>query len=276
MERASLDTICGTLSYAMGIEAPKNAAAPGNAFVEYLDKKLLGQKVDRILMYNPDAIAQWVYEKHTYYTKEVVSKTDFELPLCSVYPPVTPVCFGTMYTGAQPAVHGIEKYDKPVIRIDTIFDALIRAGKKPLIVAVNNCSISKIFLERDMDYQILGSNEEVNAAAVQAILADKHDFIVVYNGNYDSRMHRAGPEAPETLSELKCNSRTFGMLSELVKNRWGHHNTLVGFAMDHGCHALEPHYNKAGKMTCGTHGADIPEDMHIVHRYQVYPKTEET
>ena len=43
--------------------------------------------------------------------------------------PVTPVCFGTMYTGAQPAVHGIQKYEKPVIQIDTIFDALIRAGK---------------------------------------------------------------------------------------------------------------------------------------------------
>lgn len=272
MERVSLDTICGTLTYAMGIEAPEKAAAPAPEFVKYLDEVLQGRKADRILMYNPDAIAQWVYEKHTYYTEEVVKRTDFEIPLCSVYPPVTPVCFGTMYTGAQPAVHGIEKYDKPVIKTDTIFDALIRAGKKPLILAVDNCSIAKIFLEREMDYQIYDSYEAVNAAAVQAIMEDKHDFIVVYNGNYDSRMHRAGPEAPETLSELKCNSRTFGMLSDLVKNSWSHHNTLVGFAMDHGCHPLEPHYNKAGKMTCGTHGANIPEDMHIVHRYRVYPK----
>lgn len=272
MDRVSLDTISGTLAYAMGIEAPEKAEKPADAFKEYLDKSLQGQKADRILMYNPDAIGQWVYEKHPYFTEEVVKRTDFEIPLCSVYPPVTPVCFGTMYTGAQPAVHGIQKYEKPVIQIDTLFDALIRAGKKPLIIAVNNCSLAKIFLERDMDYLIFATYEEVNAAAVQAIIEDKHDFIVVYNGNYDSRMHRAGPEAPETLSELKCNSRTFGMLSELVRNYWGHHNTLVGFAMDHGCHALEPHYNKAGKLTCGTHGDDIPEDMHIAHRYQVYPK----
>jgi len=272
MERVSLDTICATLTYAMGIEPPKMAAAPSNAFVEYVDQAFGGEKADRILMYNPDAIAQWVYEKHPYFTEEVVSRTDFEIPLRSVYPPVTPVCFGTMYTGAQPEVHGIQKYEKPVITIDTIFDALLRAGKKPLIIAVNNCSLSKIYLERDMDYMILPSTEAVNAAAMQAIIEDKYDFIVVYNGNYDSRMHRAGPEAPETLSELKCNSRTFGLLSELVKNNWGHHNTLLAFAMDHGCHALEPHYNKAGKMTCGTHGEDIPEDMHIVHRYQAYPK----
>ncbi len=39
----------------------------------------------------------------------------------------------TMYTGAQPAVHGITAYAKPVIKIDTIFDALIRAGKNPLL-----------------------------------------------------------------------------------------------------------------------------------------------
>lgn len=275
MKRESLDTICASLAYAMGIHAPNMAAAPAASFVEYLDTALQGQKADRILMYNPDAVAQWIYEKYPYFTEEAVKRTDFEIPLCSVFPPVTPVCFGTMYTGAQPQVHGIEKYEKPVIKIDTIFDALTRAGKKPLIIAVNNCSLSKIFLERDMDYLILDSYEAVNAAAVQAIIEDKHDFIVVYNGNYDSRMHRAGPEAPETLSELKCNSRTFGMLSELVKTYWSHHNTLVAFAMDHGCHALEPHYNKAGKMTCGSHGEDTPEDMHIVHRYQVYPKVSE-
>lgn len=44
-----------------------------------------------------------------------------------------------------------------------------------------------------MNYLIFATYEEVNAA-VQAIMEDKYDFIVVYNGNYDSRMHRAGLE----------------------------------------------------------------------------------
>lgn len=66
----------------------------------------------------------------------------------TVMPSVTPVCFGTMYTGAQPEVHGIQKYEKPVIKIDTFFDALIRAGKKPVIVATPKCSLSNIYLER--------------------------------------------------------------------------------------------------------------------------------
>ena len=49
---------------------------------------------------------------------------------------------------------------KPVIKIDTIFDAPIRAGKKPLIVTSSHeCSMSKIYLERNMDYFFYGTME---------------------------------------------------------------------------------------------------------------------
>jgi predicted AlkP superfamily pyrophosphatase or phosphodiesterase len=63
---------------------------------------------------------------------EIKQKMDVEIPFSTVMPSVTPVCFGTMYTGAQPQVHGIQAYVKPVITIDTIFDAFIRNGKKLL------------------------------------------------------------------------------------------------------------------------------------------------
>ena len=177
-------------------------------------------------------------------------------------PPKTPVCFGTMYTGAQPEVHGIRRYEKPVIKIDTIFDALIRAGKKAAILGDSTCSLGKIFLERDMDYFIYPTEEEINAKAAELILQDQYDFIVIYNGNYDSRMHKVGPEDPEALGELKYNVRTFGMLCELVKNHWQDHTTLIGFAMDHGCHEIDGN--------CGSHGLDMPEDLNIIHMYGVY------
>lgn len=269
---SSLDTIAGALCYAMGIEAPACAAAPNKVLVDYIDEKLHGGKVDRVLMYNPDAVAQWVSEKYPYFMKEAVESAELELPLCTVMPSVTPVCFATMYTGAQPEIHGIQAYEKPVIKIDTIFDALIRAGKKPLIIAYATCSMSKIYLERDMDYILVDTVDQANAAACQAVLEDKYDFIAVYNGNYDSRMHQYGPEAPEVLAELKCNARTFATLTEMVKTHWQHHNTLMGFAMDHGCHETEPVIKPSGKVYYGTHGQDIPEDMNIVHRYQIHPK----
>ena len=262
----SLDTLCAGLCYALGIDPPKEAAAPNADLCAYIDKQLNGQKVDRIFMYNPDAVAQWLFEKYPHFFKEVTSRTDLQLPLCTVMPSVTPVCFGTMYTGAQPAVHGIQAYAKPVITIDTIFDALLRAGKKPAIVATNECSMSKIYLERDMDYYFFDSVEKANAKAAQLILEDKHDFIAVYNGNYDTRMHKTGPESVDALGELRTNAKAFGMFEEMIAEHWANHNALIGFAMDHGCHEIDG--------DCGSHGLDTDEDLNITHFYKLLPKTE--
>ena len=268
----SLDTLCAALAYAMGIDAPEHAAAASEGLCEYVDKAFGGRKADRILMYNPDAIAQWIYEKYPQLMKAATAKVEIEVPFCTVMPSVTPVCFGTMYTGAQPCVHGIQKYEKPVIKIDTLFDALIRAGKKPVIISTRKCSMGNIYLERDMDYILPKTMSEVNAAAARVIMEDKHDFVLVYNGNYDYRMHRVGCEGMEALAELRCNSRSFDTLLELVKEHWQGHNTLVGFAMDHGCHDIEPFVaKKDGQLRRGSHGQDIDEDLNVLHRYQIIP-----
>ncbi len=259
----SLDTLCGALCYAMGIEKPAMAAEKNETLSSYVDEALKGAKADRVLMYNPDAIAEWIAEKYANLLKKVTEKTDVAVPFQTVMPSVTPVCFGTMYTGAQPSVHGIQKYEKPVIRIDTMFDAMIRAGKKPVIIADNKCSMAHIFLEREMDYFFYDSYEEVNAKAAELILEDKYDFIAVYNGNYDSVMHKTGPESTAALSEMRTNAETFATLYQLVKDHWKKHNTLIGFAMDHGCHEIDGE--------CGSHGLDMPEDLNIVHRYKILP-----
>ena len=259
----SLDALCGALAYIMGIEAPEKAAAPEKTLCEYADQIFGGQKADRIFLYNPDAVAQWIQEKYPQLMEQVTKYTDLKVPFSTVFPPKTPVCFGTMYTGAQPEVHGIQKYEKPVIRIDTWFDALIRAGKKPAILATTDCSMALIFRERDMDYYIYDTIEEVNAKAVQLIREDKHDFIAVYNGNYDEKLHDYGPEHINTLSELRVNDTVFAHFSLLIREAWKHHNTLMGFAMDHGCS-----YTSMGK---GMHGKDLDADMNIVHHYKAYP-----
>lgn len=262
----SLDTLCAALCYALGIEAPKEAAEPNPLLADYIDRQLNGQKADRIFMYNPDAVAQWIFEKYPHYFKEVTARTDLQLPMCAVMPSVTPVCFGTMYTGAQPAVHGIQEYAKPVIKIDTIFDALLRAGKKPALVSTEKDSMGKIFLERDIDYYLCDSIEKVNAKAAQLIVENKHDFICVYNGNYDARMHKTGPESAEALGELRTNAKAFGMFYEMIAEHWTGQNTLMGFAMDHGCHEIDG--------DCGSHGLDMDEDLNITHFYKVLPKSD--
>lgn len=261
MNPNSLDTLCASLCYALGVEPPEHAAAPNKALTDYIHKVFDGQKADRVVMYNPDAIGQWLFEKYPQLFTEVVEATELQLPLRSPMPPKTPVCFGTMYTGAQPEVHGIQKYVKPVITIDTIFDALIRAGKRPVILAYGKASMGKIYLERDMDYYVLDNVAQVNAKAAQLILEDQHDFYAIYNGNYDYRMHRsAGPESMEALAELRHNVLTYRTFDEMITEHWGHHRTLMGFAMDHGCHLTAN--------GDGDHGLDIPEDRNITHFYK--------
>ena len=259
LNKYSLDTLCGALAYAMGIQTPAHAAEANEMLTEYVDTAFGGKKADRVFMDNPDAIAQWIYEKYPTLLREVTEKTQLQLPLRSVMPSVTPVCFGTMYTGAQPEVHGIQAYVKPVITIDTIFDALLRAGKRPVLLSYGNSSLSKIYLEREMDYYIFESIAQVNAKAAELIKEDKYDFYVVYNGNYDSRMHKVGPEAVEALGELRINAHAFSVFEELIKEHWKDHRTLLGFAMDHGCHEIDDG---------GSHGLDMPEDLNICHFYQ--------
>lgn len=263
LNSVSLDTVCSALCYAMGIDAPSYAAPANETLVKYISSKFEGRKADRILMYNPDAVAMWIYRKYSFFTRELPGLAELEVPLRSVMPSVTPVAFGTMYTGAQPEIHGIRKYEKPVIKIDTIWDALLRAGKKACIIADTECSMGKIFLERDMDYFLYGTLGEVNAKAAEVIIEDKYDFIAVYNGNYDTWMHKYGPESPEALAELRSDTYEFAQLQALVKKYWTHHNTLMGFAADHGCHEIDG--------SCGSHGLDMPEDLNILHLYQAIP-----
>ena len=122
--------------------------------------------------------------------------------------------------------------------------------------------MSSIYLEREMDYYIYPSLEEVNAKAAELIIDDKYDFIAVYNGNYDGFMHRYAPESAEALAELRANVRTYGIFDAMIREHWKNHRTLVGFATDHGCHEIDG--------GCGSHGLAMDEDLNITHFYKVY------
>lgn len=260
-----LDSLCASLCDIMGIDTPKEAAKSCSKITDYAQNVFGGEKADRIFMYNPDAVAEWIVEKYPHLVKEVINSAGIKVPFCTMMPSVTPVCFGTMYTGAKPEVHGIKAYEKPVIKIESIFDVLINAGKKCAICSTSGDSLSKIFLERDMDYFIFDTVEEVDAKAVELIIKDEHDFILVYNRDYDMIMHKYGPESVEALAELRSNSEDFAMFDALIKKHWGKHNTFLGFATDHGCHEIDGN--------CGSHGLDMAEDLNIVHFYTAYPKS---
>lgn len=263
MNTTSLETLAAALAYAMGVEPPEHAAAPNEDLTAYVDSCFAGKKADRVFIYNTDAIGQWMIEKYPYFSEEVRERTELAIPFQTVNPPKTPVAFGTMYTGAPPKVHGIEVYEKKLITIDTLFDALARAGKKVALLTIRGYSMAVIFAGRPIDYYFYSSWSEVNAKAVELILKDEYDFILTYNANYDDILHKKGAESPEALGEMRSNFRTYCMFDQLIRNHWRKHNVLIGTGMDHGCHDKED-----GK---GVHGDDIPEDRNILHFYKIYP-----
>lgn len=243
----------------LGVPCHEGAAEPLAPVPEAARKKFGGEGCTRVFYYNPDAVALWIYEKYRAFFEPMERGADLVLPLRSVVPPVTPVCFASMYSGLQPEQHGIRKYEKPVLKVPTVFDDLAKAGKRAAIVSTAGDSISEIFLGRDIDYFIYKTKQECNEKALELIAEGKHDFTVLYNGDYDHWMHRFGPEGKKPLRSLRENIETYCALRSAIAKSWAGQRTLLAFAPDHGCHARFGIF--------GDHGIDQPSDMQIPHFY---------
>ena len=225
------------------------------------EKKLKDKNIDRVVIYNPDAVALWLYQKYTHLFSEAAINSDLALPMLSVMPSVTPVCFASMYTGLMPEKHGIKAYVKPILKCDTIFDRFIAENKKAAIVSTSGDSISKIFLQREMDYFIYDTVDEVNKKALELIDEDNYDLIVIYNGDYDGTMHGVGPENEKAMNALKSNLTYYNNLIKAINEKWKNHNVFYGFCPDHGCHEIDGGF--------GSHGLEMEEDMNVIHFYGI-------
>lgn len=258
------NTICltqtaATVAALMDFPAPAAAAEPIRVVLDAARERFGGAPVERMLLYNPDAIAMWLFQKYTHLFAGAMLHSSLTLPMLSVMPSVTPVCFASMYTGVMPEVHGIRAYEKPVLKCETLFDAALAAGRRVAIVSTEGDSISKIFLERDLAYFILPTPEECNAKAAELMERDACDILVLYNRNYDSTMHRHGPESEQALRELASNANTFASFAQLARRAWRGKRAALAFLPDHGCHEIDD--------GLGSHGLEMPEDMNIVHFY---------
>lgn len=260
-----------------------SAARPLASVLDASSSAFGGACCDRVFMYNPDAIACWIYQKYKAYfapletgcaaaggslSKDAgADKADaafkaggapLMLEMRSVVPPKTPVCFASMYSGLTPEEHGIRKYEKPVLTVPTIFDALPAAGKKVAIVSTAGDSISLIFLNRPVDYFIYKTKQECNKKALELIREDTYDVIVLYNGDYDYWMHRVTPTGFMARRALRENISTYCTIRDAISTHWKQHRTALAFAPDHGCHA------KFG-IPPGDHGEESEHDMNIAH-----------
>lgn len=266
----TIQAVTPTLCHLLGLDPPALCAVPpldrvlGAAYA-----RLGGSRVERCLVYAPDAIGNHLQAGFPDLFTEVARLAPVTVPLRAVFPPKTPVCFASMFTGSPPADHGIRQYEQPVLRCDTLFDALVRAGRRVAIVAVADSSIDRIFRGRDLDYYSERYDPEVTARALALIEADRHELILAYHQEYDDRLHETTPFTDSAILAFRHHVAAFGELVEAAHTRWLRHHRVIVFAPDHGAH-LDP------ETMTGAHGEDIPQDMELTHFYSFAASGEAT
>ena len=288
--------VAHSLTDAMGVQPPRDAEEPIPMIETLVKTFCVSGKAEKMLIFCPDAIGQWLIQKYTMDFAPVMRHTQLQIPLCAAFPPVTPVNFASIFTGTQPSVHGIRKYEKKLLNpqeVDTIFDAFVRAGKKVALVAIENSSMGTIFRYRDgIDYfiedEIEFTNDPDGATTVRRglELLDKtdengepyYDVVLVYSMKYDDNIHETWPESAKSLHAMKCHNQQFEQLAEKTAEVWAKYDTFLAYITDHGIHA--DHHSNDGilkdKDGRGNHYADIPEDMNVSHFFGIQParKTE--
>lgn len=245
----SLSRFAATVCAANNIEPPKQAAEGLEAVADKFSSP------ERTVIFNPDAIGQRLYQCYFEKFAPLVKYSSCAVPFASPMPTVTPVCFATMYTGTLPEIHGIKRYEKPVVTTDSLFDAFVRAGKRVALVAVDRSSMATIFTGKQIDYFLTPYDGEAVEKAEELIAADEYDLVSVYTQGYDDTMHRTGPESEESLAELDRQIAYYDRIAKACVQTG--RKTLLTFSPDHGIHKTDD-----GR---GAHGLLIPEDVNTLH-----------
>jgi hypothetical protein len=254
----SICSIAPTISRLMGLKPP--ADSDSDVIEEVIDRgRDLGiDRVTRCLIFTPDAIGSDLVRKHGPLFLPVVRHAPLKIQLRSVFPPKTPVCYASMFTGTLPDVHGIREYVKRPPEADTLFDVITRAGGRAAIVAVKDSSLDTIFRRTGAEHFSETGGRAVTERAVALSEADRHNLIVAYQQEYDDTVHGGHPESEEGLAAVRRHIADFGSIAAALKKNWNRRPYLVAFAPDHGAH-FDP------TLGTGAHGEDIPEDMGVTH-----------
>jgi hypothetical protein len=91
--------------------------------------------------------------------------------------------------------------------------------------------------------------------------------VVVYNQEYDDRMHHTYPESAESMLALRHQIGSFDRLCRAAREGWAGEDVLLVWATDHGIHVAD--------MGNGAHGSDREDDLNVVHFFGVIPARDE-
>ena len=261
----SIGDLTATVCTLCGLELPQQCAGtPIPAVIDQGDKLMDGVgKTQKVVLFCADALGEHQRKHYADDFARIEKIAGFRILSTSVMPSVTPVCYGSIFSGAAPCVHGIEKYEKPVLKIDTMFDAFARAGKNVAICAINSCSIDMIFRKRNVDYYSMQTDARCREMTERLLREDDYDMIICYSTDYDHLSHHTGCDSEESVTALKNCVQYFEDFARLTDEIWANYNHTLVWAPDHGNHPISEN--------SGTHGTNTPEDMLVNHFYKITP-----
>jgi len=245
-----------TLTQLLEIAAPKLATC-----TPFSELESYAGKIKKALIYCPDAFGVHALTHLPRLEVRIQATSTHQVALQAVFPPVTPVCFASLFTGGAPKEHGIEKYAKPVLTCDTLFDALIRARKKVALVAVADSSVDRIFRDRALDYFSMPYDPLVTMKTLELMKSGEHDVIIAYHQEYDDLLHDTSPFSELAIKALERHTETWEFLVRSCRKIWKK-EFVAAFTPDHGAHT-DP---KTGR---GDHGEQRPEDMDLRHFFHL-------
>lgn len=263
----SIGDLTPTICELFGVPEPAVCGAVAVAPIVDQASRTIGEgKMDKVVLFCCDAMGEHQREHFPEVFERIEKVAPFRIPSVAVMPSVTPVCYGTIFSGAAPCVHGIQKYEKPVLEVETLFDVLAAAGKNVAIVSENYCSIDTIFRRRNIDYYSFRTDQQSFDCTLELMQKNEYDLIVCYMTEYDSLQHKTGCFSPECTEQAYLAADRFEILADKMDEYYAKQNRLLVFVPDHGGHLV-------GERT-GTHGFDIPEDMLVSHYYRLEGKDE--
>lgn len=251
-----MKAFAGTVADCLGIELPEGYA-PGISWAADILKERMGGTAQRAVLYHADAVGMYIWQKYTNLFAPVYMHTSLSIPMLSTVESVTPVSHASMYTGLDPAQHGIQTYTRPQLTVDTLFDVLLREGKRVAIVAQADSTFLHIFAGRNLDYFEEPNGLAVQERALELIEKDIYDVISIHTFDYDNAAHAFGPESKQGLNAISLEAQGFDRIARLLKEKNDGKKTLLTYSPDHGQHLVPG--------GTGSHGSKMIEDMNVVH-----------
>src|SRR4030042_1698312 len=111
-----IESVTPTVCSLFKVPSPKGVSSkPVAEVLKAAECRLGGRPLEKLLLYAPDAVGEWLYQAHRDEFRQVLDAAPIQVEMRSVSPSYTPVCYGSMFTGLKPEGHGIRKDENAVL-----------------------------------------------------------------------------------------------------------------------------------------------------------------